>query len=497
VTVAEEIGMSRPMPTTRAGQPSIPTLEIAGLDGGRVHLTPEDLDALRSRVRGPLLREGDEGWSSAVSIWNALAAKTPALVIQPTSVDDVVETIRFAGKYGLLTSIKGQGHNIAGTAIAERGLTLDMSRLRDVTVDPAARLAHVGPGCRLGDVDRATQEHGLATVLGFNSEVGVSGLTLGGGLGYLTRRFGWTVDNLEEVEIVTADSERRTASPREHDDLFWALRGGGGNFGVVTRFTFRLHEVGPTVTGGLIAWPFERADEILRAYRTITSASPRELSVWMLFIFAPPAPFIPAAWHGRRICAMAVCYSGDRGRAAAALAPIRALRDPIVDLLSEQSYVTVQSYLDETVPKGHCQYWRTEYISTLSEDLLATTRDLFAACPIPGGELGFLQIGGALNERDADDGAVGNRDARFVFGALGMWPPDDPGAEAFPQWIRDAGARVRPFSTGATYINFQSADEGEARVRAAYGANFARLVEIKQKYDPRNLFRVNRNIRIA
>ena len=236
-------------------------------------------------------------------IWNGMVAKVPALVVQPTSAHDVAAAVGFARDHGLLLSIKGGGHNIAGTSIAERGLTLDMSRMRDVTVDPNAKLAHVGPGCLLKDVDRATQEHGLATVLGFISEVGVAGLTLGGGLGYLTRRFGWTVDNLEEVEIVTADGEIRTANRHENADLFWAIRGAGANLGVVTRFTFRLHEVGPTVYGGLIAWPFERADEILRAYRTITTEAPRELAVWLILLQAPPAPFVPEEWHGKQICA--------------------------------------------------------------------------------------------------------------------------------------------------------------------------------------------------
>ena len=223
------------------------TIDVAGLDGGLVRLTSEQLDELDSRVEGPLLRAGDAGWDDAVLIWNGMVAKAPALVLQPTSAVDVAAAVGFARDHGLLLSIKGGGHNMAGTSIAERGLTLDMSRMRDVTVDPDARLAHVGPGCLLRDVDRATQAHGLATPLGsFSSEVGVAGLTLGGGLGYLTRRFGWTVDNLEEVEIVTADGQIRTASRDENADLFWALRGGGGNFGVVTRFTFRLHEVGPT-----------------------------------------------------------------------------------------------------------------------------------------------------------------------------------------------------------------------------------------------------------
>jgi FAD/FMN-containing dehydrogenase len=471
------------------------TSDIARLEGGRVTLTPEQLHELEALVDGPLLSAGHEGWGDAVLVWNGMVAKVPALVLQPTSAHDVAHAVGFARDHRLLLSIKAGGHNIAGTSIAEGGLTLDMSRMRDVTVDAQAKLAHVGPGCLLQDVDRATQEYGLATVLGFISEVGVAGLTLGGGLGYLARRFGWTVDNLEEVEIVTADGEIRTANRDEHADLFWALRGGGGNFGVVTRFTFRLHEVGPTVFGGLIAWPFERADEILRAYRTITTEAPRELAVWLVILEAPPAPFVPEEWHGRRICGMAVCFSGDRDETDEAVAPIRALRDPVVDLLQEQSYVQVQSYLDETEPKGFHYYWKTEYAAELSDDLLSTVRELAANCPIPGAEVGFLHVAGAVNERPEDDGAVGNRDARYVIGANGMWEPDESAADAFRQWIRAAWERLRPFSTGRTYINFQTADEGEERVRATYGVNWDRLVEVKSKYDPDNLFRANRNIR--
>src|SRR5919197_3107250 len=242
------------------------TIELAGLDGGRIKLTSEQLEDLDSRLEGRLLVAGDQRWNEAVSIWNGMAARLPALFLQPASAHDVAAPVGFAREHGLLLSIKGGGHNIAGTALAAGGLTLDMTRMRDVTVDPVVKLVNVGPGCLLKDVDRATQEHGLATPLGFISEVGVAGLTLGGGLGYLTRRFGWTVDNLEEVEIVTADGAIRTASRDADADLFWGVRGAGANLGVVTRFTFRLHDVGPMVYGGLIAWPFERADEVLGTY---------------------------------------------------------------------------------------------------------------------------------------------------------------------------------------------------------------------------------------
>jgi FAD/FMN-containing dehydrogenase len=471
------------------------TVDIAGLDGRPIRLSSDQLDDLHARTRGPLLYPRDEGWDDAVRIWNGMVTKAPALAIQPASTADVAAIVRFARDHRLLISVKGGGHNIGGTAISENGLLLDLSQMNDVSVDAARKLAQVGPGCRLKDVDRATQQHGLATVLGFISEVGVGGLTLGGGLGYLTRRFGWTVDNLQEAQVVTADGMTRTASLTENGDLFWALRGGGGNFGVVTRFTFRLHDVGPAVYGGLIAWPFDRARECVDAYRAITAESPPELATWLIFLNAPPAPFVPAAWHHKPLCAMCVCYTGDLRKTNEVLARIHALGSPAVDLLREQPYTELQSYLDVSEPKGLHYYWKTGYLATLDDQLLSTLTTLFAECAIPGVEIGALQLEGALNQRAVDDGAVGNRDARFIVGVNGMWDPDERRADEFRQWIREAWQRVAPFTTGSNYINFQTADEDESRIRATYGANFPRLVAIKEKYDPENLFRVNRNIR--
>ena len=469
-------------------------ITFAGLSGRPVHVTEQQLDELRSRLDGPVLRPGEPDWDNAVTIWNGTVTHRPALVVRPTSAADVAAAVAFAREHGLLLSVKGGGHNIAGTSLAPGGMTLDMSQMREVTVDATGRVAHVGAGCLLKDVDAATQKYGLATVLGFVSEVGAAGLTLGGGLGYLTRRFGWTVDNLEEVEIVTADGEIRTASRTEHDDLFWALRGAGANFGVVTRFTLRLHEIGPEVYGGLIAWPFARAREILSAYRTLTAAATRELTVWLVLRRAPAAPVIPEAWHGELICAMAVCYTGDPSAIDEAMAPIRALADPVVDLLGTLPYAVLQSFFDDDEPSGAHYYWKTEYLARLDDDLLDIVRDIAEQSPMPDAEVGLLHLGGALNDRDTDDGAVGNRDAHYAFGANGMWPPDDPGAGDHRRWVRDAWTRVRPYSTGGNYVNFQTADEGEERIRESYGPNVDRLVEVKTKYDPDNLFRVNRNI---
>lgn len=467
---------------------------VAGLDGGKVNLTSGQLENLGARISGRLLRAGDEGWDEAVRVWNAMVARVPALVIQPTSADDVAAVVSFAREHGLLLSIKGGGHNIAGTAIAERGLMLDMSRMRPVTVDPDARLAHVGPGCLLKDVDRATQEYGLATVLGFVSETGVAGLTLGGGFGYLARRFGWAVDNLDEVEIVTADGKIRTANRDENADLFWALRGGGGNFGVVTRFTFRLHEVGPTIIGGLILWSAARADEVLATYHELTARAPRELTAAAVVLTAPPAPFIPETWHGKPVIGMLVCHSG--WNAEADLAAVRALGHPVADLVSEKPYVAQQSMLDDSPSeaKGLHQYWKAEFIPGLSSEYLDTFRDAALQATSPLSYSVIFHIGGALNERADDDGAVGNRDARFISGFSGVWSPADDRAADHLAWVRGGWQRIWPFSTGGNYVNFQLAEDDTARTADAYGKNYQRLQQVKAKYDPDNLFRVNRNI---
>jgi FAD/FMN-containing dehydrogenase len=468
------------------------TFDVAGLEGGRVGLTAAQLEQLSSKIDGPLLTAGDEGWDEAILVWNAMVAKTPVLVVQPTSAHDVAVAVRLAAEHGLLLSVKGGGHNIAGTAIAEGGLTLDMSRMRDVTVEPTGRLAYVGPGCLLKDVDRATQEHGLATVLGFVSETGVAGLTLGGGFGFLTRRFGWAVDNLEQVEIVTADGQIRTADRKESPELFWAVRGGGGNFGVVTRFTFQLHEVGPTVFGGLIGWSAERADEVLGAYRDLTESASRELTVAAVVRLAPPAPFVPEEWHGRAIAGMLVCHSGSNPESD--LAPIRALGEPIFDLVASKPYVLQQSLMDTLEPKGLHRYWKSEYLPRISDEFLDAFRVSALKVRSPLSQSIIFHLGGAVADHENDDGAVGNRDAEYIGGFNGTWPPD-AAPEPHVGWARGAWEAIQPFSTGGNYVNFQLADDDVTRTAGAYRGNHERLRQLKAAYDPDNLFRVNRNIR--
>ncbi len=366
-----------------------------------------------------------------------------------------------------------------------------MSRMRERRVDPGARLVHVGPGCLLKDVDGATQEHGLATVLGFVSETGVAGLTLGGGFGYLARRFGWAVDNLEEVEIVTADGRIRTASREGNEDLFWAIRGGGGNFGVITRFTFRVHEVGPIVTGGLIGWSAERADDVLEAYRELTTSAPPELTAAAMIRLAPPAPFVPKEWHLRPVAGILVCHSGRD--AESDLAPLRAIGEPIFDLVGEKPYVLQQSMLDDMEPKGLHQYWKAEFLPDLPREYLPTFRDAALRVASPLSFSVIFHLEGALNEREDDDGAVGNRDARFISGFSGVWPPGGDGDEIVTS-VREGWEQIRPFSTGGNYVNFQMAEDDATRTAEAYGERLERLGRIKAVYDPGNLFRMNRNI---
>ena len=470
---------------------STDAIDVAGLDGGRVTLSPGDLEVLAAGARGPVLQVGDEGWDAAVLIWNAMAAKVPALVVQPGSSAGVAEIVRFAAARRLLLSVKGGGHNIAGTSMAADGLTIDLSRLRRVDVDVAGRRVHAGGGCLVKDVDAATQEHGLATVLGFVSETGIAGLTLGGGFGYLTRRFGWTVDNLEEVEIVTADGRIRTVNAQEDAELFWALRGGGGNFGVVTRFTFRLHEVGPMVTGGMILWDAERAEEVLAAYRDLTESAPRELTAVLTIRLAPPAPFLPTEWHGKPIVGMVVCYSG--AAAATDLAPIRAIGNPIADLITEKPYVAQQSMLDANQPKGVHYYWKSEFITALSQEFFDNYRASALRVTSPMSQSVIFPLAGALNERAEDDGAMGNRRAAYVAAFTGSWQPADPRGAEHVAWVRESWETIRPFSAG-NYVNFQVADDDTERTASAYGGNYERLQRVKAAVDPENLFRVNRNI---
>ncbi|HSK93083.1 MAG TPA: FAD-binding oxidoreductase [Candidatus Angelobacter sp.] len=452
------------------------------------------IDRFAADLDGLLARPGTDPYVAATTIWNGMIRKRPSAVVRAASVEDVARTVRRAAEHDVELSIRAGGHNIAGLSLSDGGITLDLSGFRDVVVDPDARIARVGAGSLLGDLDRATQAHGLAAPLGFVSATGVAGLTLGGGFGYLTRRFGWTVDRLEEVEIVMADGTVRRASRTEEPELFWAIRGGGGNFGVVTEFVFRLDEVGPQITGGVIAWPAAAAAEVLDVFRATTESAPRELTMAAVRRNAPPAPWLPAEAHGTPVVMVVVCHSGPPEQAESDLAALRGVARPLADLVMPKEYTAQQTLLDATQPTGMQYYWKSEFVPGLSDGLLETYHAQFDGLTAPANQIVLFHLAGALNEHPEDDGAVGNREAGFACVIQSMTAPDVP-SDANRAWVRDAWQALRPFSTGGNYVNFQTDDEPDARTAASYGSNFDRLRAAKQRYDPSNLFRVNRNIR--
>jgi FAD/FMN-containing dehydrogenase len=448
---------------------------------------------LTGRIRGPLLRPGDPAFDQARSVWNAMIDRRPALIVRCLGVSDVVACVNAAREHGMPLSVKGGGHNIAGLAVCEGGLMLDMSLMRGVWVDPADRVARAQAGCLLGDVDAETQLHGLAAVLGFVSATGCAGLTLGGGFGYLTRRFGWTTDNLASVDLVTAGGQVLRASERENSDLFWGLRGGGGNFGVATSFEYKLHPVGPDVVAGAIAWRGEEAAGVLEMYRSLATQAPRELTCVAGLRLAPPAPWIAKEVHGKPIVALFVCYSGPLADAERLLAPIKSFGTPVGDIVQKRSYVSQQMLLDATQPKGRRYYWKSEYLRSLEPGLFTQAIEHASRIVSPHSAILIFPLDGALNEVPEDHSAVGNRDTAAVLNIASSWERAEDDADNL-EWARSAWRDLRQFSTGGTYVNFLNEEEGDERTRAAYRTNYAHLAQVKAKWDPSNLFRTNKNI---
>jgi FAD/FMN-containing dehydrogenase len=469
------------------------TMRALTKEGHEFAIKQDALDALRTRLRGPVLTPGDAGYEESRTVWNAMIDRRPAAVARCLGVADVLAAVRVARDHELLLCIKGGGHNIAGLATADGALMLDMSLMRGVWVDPLKRVARAQAGCLLGDVDRETQLHGLAAVLGFVSLTGIAGLTLGGGFGYLTRRFGWTSDNVVGMDVVTADGRLVRASDDENPDLFWGLRGGGGNFGVVTGIDYTLHPVGPEVVGGVVAWPASEAPKVLELYRTLAEQAPPELTLVALMRPAPPAPWLPKDMHGQPIVAVLACHSGSPEEGERLVAPIKSFGRPIGDVLVRRPYAQMQSLLDATQPKGRRYYWKSEYLPRIEPALCDRVIEHAARIRSPHSAVILFQLGGALNRLEAGHSPVGNRDARYVLNVAGAWEQatDD---RANIDWARAAWTDMRSFSTGGTYVNFLNADEGPERTADALGQGLRRLAEIKSKWDPQNVFRTNRNI---
>ena len=466
------------------------------IEAREIELGPDAIGALKTRLRGPVLVDGDPGYEESRTVWNAMIDRKPALVARCLGVADVIAAVRFAREHNLLLSIKGGGHNIAGLCTADGALMLDMGLMRGVWMDTQTRIAHAQAGCLLGDVDRETEVHGLAAVLGFVSLTGIAGLTLGGGFGYLTRRWGWTSDNVAGFDMVTADGQLIRASDGENPDLFWALRGGGGNFGVVTGIDYTTYAVGPEVVGGLVAWPASEAPRVLELYRTLAETAPPELTLVTLMRPAPPAPWLPKEVHGTPIVAMIACHSGRPEDAERAVAPIKSFGKPVGDVLVRRPYVQLQAMLDGTQPKGRRYYWKSEYLPSITPALCEKFMSHAARIRSLHSAVILFQIGGAWNRLSDDHSAVGNRDARYVLNIAGAWEQaaDD---EANIRWAREAWNDMKSFSTGGTYINFLTADEGPERTEAALRRGLRRLAEVKARWDPGNFFRTNRNIQPA
>lgn len=419
--------------------------------------------------------------------------RRPGLIVECGAEDDVAHAVRFARDHGVLLSVYGAGHNIADNAVSDGGVMISFRNMKGVEVDPAARTARVQPGATLGDLDAATQAHGLAVPTGINSTTGIAGLTLGGGFGWLSRKHGMTIDNLISARVVTADGNLVVASDSENADLFWAIRGGGGNFGVVTSFEFHAHPVGPEILSGLIVHPFADAANVVRACRDFQMSAPDEVTVWVVMRKAPPLPFLPEEVHGTEVVVLAAMYAGDMAEGEVALAPLRAIGHPIADVIGPHPFVGWQQAFDPLLTPGVRNYWKTHDFRELSDEVIDLALEYVATLPDPQSEVFFAQVGGAQSRVPDDATAYQGRSAAYVMNVHGRWS-DAAQDETCIAWCRDLWNAMAPHATGESYVNFMTEDDG-GRVESAYGSSYARLVELKNRYDPGNLFRMNQNIK--
>jgi FAD binding domain/Berberine and berberine like len=444
---------------------------------------------------GRLIGPNDHDYEQARAVYNAMIDRRPALIARCADAQDAAHAVAFARAHELPLAIRGGGHNGAGLGSCDDGVVIDLSLLKDIAIDPGARTVRVGGGCTWGEVDRATGEHGLATPSGIISTTGVGGLTLGGGLGHLTRRFGLTIDNLLEAEVVLASGETVRASAGEHPDLFWAIRGGGGNFGVVTSFLFRLQEVG-TIFGGPTFWAVEDASEVLSAYREFLPAAPRELNGFFAFHTVPPAPPFPEEIHLRKVCGVVWCYVGSEDDARAAMAPLLdAVPQPLMHGVQSMPHAVLQGMFDGLYPPGEQWYWRADFVTEIPEEAVELHARFGARPASMKSTMHLYPIDGAAHDVAQSDTAWSYRDANWGAVFAGV-DPDPSNRDAISRWSIEYQEALHPYSAGGAYVNMMM-DEGEDRVRASYRGNYERLAQTKRSYDPQNLFRINQNIRPA
>jgi FAD binding domain/Berberine and berberine like len=448
--------------------------------------TTSEIAAFAKGLRGQLLRPEDDNYDEARRVWNGMINKRPALIVRAAGVADVIQAVNFARESGLVLAVRGGGHNVSGNAVCDGGLTLDLSLMRSVRVDPKRQSLRAEGGTLWRDLDHEAEGFGLATTGGLISSTGIAGLTLGGGLGWLMGSYGLACDNLLSVDLVTAAGELVTASASESADLFWGLRGGGGNFGVATSLEYRLHPVGPML-GGLIIHPLEQAADLFRFYGAFTREAPDALGSMLLFVTSPA---------GERVAALAVCYNGPPEKGEVLLAPLRAFGSPLADTIGPMRYTQIQQMFDEGFPAGLQNYWRSSFLEFLDGDGIEAIVERFRQAPSPQAAIAIEQLGGAVARVSAEDTAFNHRASRFNLLILGMWPERHAKAENVG-WVQSISETLAPNASSRVYVNYlgQSGDEGAGRVEAAYGPKaYARLVALKNKYDPENLFRLNQNI---
>jgi FAD/FMN-containing dehydrogenases len=462
-------------------------IEIVSTTGRQVVLDAAAIEQFRTGQRGAHLLRGDDGYDAARKIYNAMIDHRPAMIARCAGVADIIGAVNFARNNGLLVSVRGGGHNVSGNAVCDGGLMIDLSAMKSVRVDPQTRTARAEAGVTWGEFDRETQAFGLATTGGLVSTTGIAGLTLGGGIGWLMGTYGLACDNLISADVVTADGTFLTASKARNEDLFWGLRGGGGNFGVVTSLEFQLHPVGPML-GGIVIHRLDKATEVIKFYDDFTRASPDEVGTFVGFVTSP---------EGERVMAIFVCYNGDIAIGERVLKPLRAFGPPLADMIGPMSYVQVQRMMDDAFPAGRQNYWKSNFLKGLDTEAVRIIVDRVAKAPSSYSAVAIEQFSGAVKRVGMSDTAFNHRNARYNLLIVGIW--SDPAAKAANvKWVRDLWDAMEPYSSGGVYVNYlgQVADEGAERVKSAYGAEkYARLVALKGKYDPTNLFCLNQNIK--
>ena len=460
-------------------------LRVATTTGTDTVLEEAAVEEFKAGLRGELLRPDDEGYEEARTVWNAMIDKRPALVARCAGAADVIHSVNFARINEFLVAVRGGGHDVGGTAVCDGGLVIDLSRMKGMRVDPTRRTVRAEPGLNWGEFDQETQAFGLATTGGFVPTTGIAGLTLGGGLGYLMRRFGLACDNLLSVDIVTAEGQLLTASTTENEDLFWGVRGGGGNFGIVTSFEYQLHPVGPMVQGGLILHPLARAKEVAQFYREFTSASPEELTIHLAFVTSP---------DGQPVVAFVICYSGPIDEGEEILRPLHEFGSPVADSVGPMPYTAVQALAGDLYPDGRWNYWKSNFLQEVSDEAIDTMIEQFSAVPSPFSAAALEHLDGGVSRVGEDETAFGDRSAPYSLIITSEWA-DPAETDRNVEWARDFWAAMQPFTRDAVNVNYMDIRDEADRIKAAYGAEkYERLVALKNKYDPTNLFRLNKNL---